>query len=128
MRCDRKYLVCGLTYAIAGMGLGMQMAASHNHEQHVTHAHLLLVGFVTSLIYGIIHKLWINEATPGLAKAQFIAHHAGTITMIVGLFLLFQRSLPEQQLGPILGIASATVMAGALMMLWMVIKSGKSEK
>ncbi len=128
MRYDRKYLICGLTYAIAGMALGMAMAASHNHEQRVTHAHLLLVGFVTSMMYGIIHNLWLNEVTPRVAKVQFILHNLGATSMIIGLFLLFQQALPEQQLGPILGMASATVMAGMLLMLWMVIKTGKSDK
>lgn len=128
MRYDRNYLVCGLTYAIAGMALGMAMAASHNHAQHVTHAHLLLVGFVTSMMYGIIHKLWLSEVNPSLAKVQFIVHNLGTVTMITGLFLLFQRTLPEEQLGPILGIASATVMTGMLLMFWMVIKTGKADK
>lgn len=128
MRYDRKYLVCALTYAIAGMGLGMAMAASHNHEQHVTHAHLLLVGFVTSMMYGIIHKLWLNDVTPRIAKVQFIVHHVGAITMVIGLFLLFQQTLPEQQLSPILGMASTTVLTGMLLMMWMVIKTGKLEK
>lgn len=128
MRYDRKYLICGLTYAIAGMSLGIAMAASHNHEQHVTHAHLLLVGFVTSTMYGIIHKLWLNDGTPRVAAVQFIVHNLGAISMIIGLFLLFQRTLPEQQLGPILGMASATVLIGMVLMMWMVIKTGKIEK
>ena len=61
---DRKYLVFALVYAILGMSLGIFMAASHNHGQFVTHAHLLLIGFVVSLIYGVIHKLWLVEQPP----------------------------------------------------------------
>lgn len=128
MRYDRKYLICGLTYALAGMALGMAMAASHNHGQLVTHAHLLLVGFVTSMMYGITHKLWLIDVSPRLAKAQFIVHHLGAVTMIIALFLLFQHTLPEEQLGPILGMASATVFTGMLLMMWMAIKTGKADK
>ncbi len=123
MSFDRKYLVWALSYAAAGMSLGIFMAASHNHGQHVTHAHMLLVGFVASLIYGVIHKLWLGEKTATLAKAQFIAHQAGAITMFVGLLLLYGNVVPEAQLDPILAAASITVLAGALLMLFMVLKT-----
>lgn len=48
MALDRRFLLCGFAYAIAGMGLGIYMAASHNHALFVAHAHMLLLGFVVS--------------------------------------------------------------------------------
>lgn len=42
MSYDKRYLLCALGYAAAGMGLGIFMAASHNHGQLVTHAHAML--------------------------------------------------------------------------------------
>lgn len=123
MTFDRKYLVCGLSYVVAGMCLGIYMAASHNHAQHVTHAHINLVGFVVSLIYGVIHKLWLTETTPWLAKIQFIAHQAGAITISVGLFLLYGEFAPEAQIEPFLSVASIAVLLGALLMFFMVLKT-----
>jgi len=120
---DRKYLVWALGYASIGMCLGIFMAASHNHAQHVTHAHILLVGFVLSLGYGIIHKLWLGHPNPIIAKIQFIVHQAAAVTMFTGLLLLYGNVLPEPQLDPILGIASITVLVGALLMLYMVLKT-----
>ena len=127
MTYDRKYLVWALCYAVAGMGLGILMGISQNHAQHVTHAHILLVGFVTSLIYGVIHKLWLTGKMPRLAMAQFIVHHAGAVTMFVGLLLLFGNVLPLAQLDPVLALASVTVMLGAVLMLVMVVKSNALE-
>ena len=123
MSFDRKYLVWALGYAVFGMCLGIFMAASHNHAQHVTHAHILLVGFVVSFVYGIIHKLWLGHPNPIIAKTQFIVHHAGAVTMFTGLLLLYGNVLPEAQLDPFLGIASVTVLVGALLMLYMVLKT-----
>ena len=48
MRFNRKLLLWALSYTVAGMALGIVMAASHDHAQPVTHAHALLVGFVVS--------------------------------------------------------------------------------
>lgn len=123
MSFDRKYLVWALGYAAIGMCLGIFMAASHNHAQHVTHAHILLVGFVLSLGYGIIHKLWLGHPNPIIARIQFIVHQAAAVTMFTGLLLLYGNVLPEPQLDPILGIASITVLVGALLMLYMVLKT-----
>lgn len=127
MGFDRKYLVWALSYAAAGMGLGIFMAASHNHAQLVTHAHILLVGFVASLVYGVIHKLWLGEKPISLARLQFLAHQAGALTMFAGLLLLYGDVMPEAQLDPVLAIASITVFTGALLMLFMVFKTNTAK-
>ena len=124
MGYDRKYLVWGLVYAAVGMCVGIFMAASHDHGQFVSHAHILLVGFVVSFIYGVIHKLWLGGNTPaGLARAQFVVHQAGTAVMSIGLLLLYGTVLPPAELDPVLALASITVLLGALLMLFMVLKA-----
>ena len=121
MSFDRKYLVWALAYAVAGMCLGIFMAASHDHREFVTHAHILMIGFVLSLVYGIIHKLWLGQPNPAIAKMQFIVHQAAAAALSVGLALLYGNLVPAAQLDPILGISSVTALIGALLMLYMVL-------
>jgi len=116
MKFDKKYLILSLCYAAIGMCLGIYMAASQNHSQFVTHAHLLLIGFVVSFIYAIIHKLW-------LAMAQFVIHHVATIAMFIGLFIVYGALLPVETMDLILASASIGVLVSALLMLYMVIRS-----
>ena len=123
MNFDRKYLVWALSYLALGMCLGIYMAMSQNHAQHATHAHINLVGFLLSFGYGIIHKLWLGQPSQTTAKIQFIVHQTGSVIMFTGLFLLFGDFVPEPKIGPVLGIAAITVLVGALLMLYMVIKS-----
>ena len=121
---DRAYLIWALSYAAAGMGLGIFMAVSKNHGQLVTHAHILLVGFVTSLIYAVIHKLWLPAPPRMLATAQFVLHQAGCLAMFSGLLLLFGSAATEAQLSPLLGSAAIAVILGMLSMLLMVVRAG----
>lgn len=123
MSFDRMYLVWALGYVVIGMCLGIYMAASHDHAEHITHAHILLVGFVLSLGYGLIHKLWLGNPSHIIASIQFIVHQAAAVTMFTGLLLLYGNVVPEAQLDPILGIASVSVLLGALLMVYMVIKT-----
>jgi hypothetical protein len=125
MRYDRKYLVWALSYAVTGMCLGIFMAASHNHAQHVTHAHIMLVGFVVSLIYGVIHRLWLGECSATLARVQFIAHHAGAIAMFTGLLLLYGGVMAEARVEPLLSAASISVLSAAIVMLVMAVKANR---
>ncbi|MBS0584352.1 MAG: TonB-dependent receptor [Proteobacteria bacterium] len=124
MGFDRKYLICALGYVVLGMGVGVYMGASGNHRQLVAHAHILLVGFVVSFIYAIIHKLWLERPGKGIAQVQFVLHQVAAVVMFLGLLLLYGGVLTETTLGPILGASSMGVLAAALLMIYMVLKSG----
>ena len=121
---DRTYLIWALCYAAAGMGLGIYMGVSHDHGQFVTHAHVMLVGFVTSLIYAVIHRLWLTAPSRSLATIQFVLHQAGSLAMFAGLFLIYGRAASEDQAGPVMGAATVAVVLAVLLMLVMVLKAG----
>jgi hypothetical protein len=127
MNFDRKYLVWSLSFAALGMGLGIFMAASHNHGELATHAHILLIGFVVSFIYGMIHKLWLTRPNRALATLQFVLHQAAAITISIGLFLLYGAYVPEDKLEPVLASAAIGVLLAMLLMLYMVIRSGSAK-
>ena len=124
MSLDRKYLVWALCFAAVGLGLGIFMAATNNHSELVTHAHILLIGFVVSFVYGIIHKLWLTQPNRAVANFQFVLHQASAITISVGLFLLYGNMVEVSKVDPILGVASFGVLLGMLLMIYMVVKSG----
>lgn len=123
MQVDKKFLLCGFVYAILGMGLGNYMGASHDHAQFVTHAHILLVGFVVSVIYGVVHKLWLPDANRRLSAIQFWLHQVAALAMFVSLFALFGQMAPEASLGPVLGLSSIGVLIAAILMFFMLLKS-----
>lgn len=122
MALDRRYLVWALVYVAVGAGLGIFMAASSVHAQYSTHGHILLVGFLLSLAYGVIHRLWLDAAATRVAHLQFVLHQAGAAVMSLGLFLLYGGMASQAQLNPVLGAASLAVAAAALLMLWMVLR------
>ncbi|HEX7914716.1 TonB-dependent receptor [Rudaea sp.] len=124
MSFDRKYLICALGYVVLGMGVGVYMGASGNHGQLIAHAHILLVGFVVSFIYAIIHKLWLEQPGKGIAQTQFVLHQVAAVVMFTGLLLLYGGVVAETTLGPILGVSSIGVLTAAVLMFYMVLKSG----
>ncbi|GAA6206108.1 MULTISPECIES: TonB-dependent receptor [Thalassotalea] len=113
---DRKFILTAFGYAILGLGLGIYMAASKNNIQHVTHAHFMLIGFLLSFVYGLCHKLWLNNSTSRLANVQFYVHQIGSCITLIGLFLLYGQFVPFEIIDPILAIASLAVFLGVILM------------
>ena len=121
MTLDRKFLLCALTYAVFGMCVGIYMAASKNHGEFVAHAHILLVGFVVSFVYGLIHKLWIDAENRPIATVQFYLHQLSALVLSIGL-LLFYGGLFQEALDPILAVSSFGVLLAALLMVYLILR------
>lgn len=114
---DRKFVISALCYALLGMVLGIYMAASKDHSQFVTHAHIMLVGFVVSFIYALCHKLWLGNPSGRLACVQFYLHQLGALVMSIGLCLLYGRLMPAERLDPLLAVSSLAVLIAMGIML-----------
>jgi hypothetical protein len=121
MNLERTYLLSGLGYGALGMSLGIHMAASHDHGQAITHAHLLLVGFLLSVIYALIHRLWLSAPPKVLARIQFAAHHLGVIMMVTGLFLLYGGHVPGDRIEPLLASSSIIVLIALILMIVLLL-------
>jgi hypothetical protein len=127
MNLDRRYLVWSLGFAVLGLVLGIYMAASGNHSELVAHAHILLIGFVVSFIYGLIHRLWLRQPARGIANFQFGLHQAAALTLSVGLFLVYGGHVAVEKVEPVMAVASLAVLVGMLLMIYMVIRFGVRE-
>lgn len=123
---DRKFVVTGLAYAVIGMVLGIFMAATRNHGEMVAHAHIMLAGFVVSFIYGLCHRLWLNNVESLLARAQFYIHQAGVAVLSAGLFILYGNYAGVDTMNPILAGASLAVLVGMVLMVVLFTQSGKA--
>lgn len=123
----RWHVTFGLAFAILGMALGIYMSVSKNHGQHVTHAHALLLGFVVSVIYAAIYRLWLSATSARLAMIQTALHQGGTVLIVIGLLLLFSGTMAEDSLGPLLGGGSIAAISSAVLMLYQFARAGHGK-
>lgn len=123
---DRKYVMTSLVYAILGLLLGLYMAASKNHGEMVTHAHIMLIGFVVSFVYALIYKLWLSGPVTRLGMVQYYIHHIGALGLFVALFLLYGGIQPLARLDPFLAVFSILVFIGMVLMTVIYIKAPRA--
>ena len=67
------YLRLAVLYLIAGVGLGIFMAASHDYVMKPVHAHLNLLGWVTMGLFGLFYRSW-----PGAAQSTLPGCSSGS--------------------------------------------------
>ncbi len=110
-------------YVIVGMALGIHMAASHNHAQHATHAHINLIGWVTFAIYGLYYDRFKEAARGLLAKIHFWGSQVGFITTIIGIWLIYSGK-PEAD--PIAAVGSMILAASTVVFVVIVFRQRAS--
>ncbi len=93
-RLCRRYIRVAFFYLVAGLLLGAGMLAYGNDNFQFVHVHMLLVGFVLFLIYGIGYKLiptmffgLPKVGNIGWAEIQFWMANVGLAGMLVGAVL-----------------------------------------
>lgn len=84
-----KFFGSAVVYAILAMTLGMVMGITQDHSQAPTHAHFVLIGWVSFALYGVFYHIVPAAAATRLATVQFWLAQISFAVMIVGLLFLF---------------------------------------
>src|ERR671916_607156 len=72
-------------FVIAGMAMGIGMAASHNHSIMPAHAHLNLLGWVSLFLFGIYYERRPQLDTSRLALIQVGLWSVGTVLLVIAV-------------------------------------------
>jgi len=120
---DRKFLLAGFAFAMIGLVLGIFMAATKDHVQFTTHAHIMLIGFLLSFLYALCHKLWLSGPVGILAKVQYYTHLVGASVISAGLFLLYGNYLPPEAVDPVLALSSVAILIATVLMFVLLLKT-----
>lgn len=80
----RNYVLVGLVWVVLGMAFGIYMGMTQQMNFANTHAHANLVGFVTSVLFGLLHVNFPSLAKSRLAVPQFIVFEVGAVLLVAG--------------------------------------------
>ncbi|MBA8901698.1 MULTISPECIES: hypothetical protein [unclassified Phyllobacterium] len=111
-RISQLYFKTATILFLVGIVMGLHMGISGNHNTYPAHAHLNLLGWVSSAIFGIYFALNPAKAGGRLPMIQFVVYTIGVIVMTVGLYLMLQGN---PAMDALVGIGSFIVLAGVLL-------------
>lgn len=111
--------------AIAGIAMGIGMAASHDHSLMPAHAHLNLLGWVSLFLFGIYYKL--NPATDvaRLALVQVGVWTLGTIILTIGVSAIHLGYAAAE---PIAVVGSLIVLAAMVLFAVLVFRPAAADR
>jgi hypothetical protein len=115
-----------VVWLLAGVGVGLMMAGSHDHSVFPAHAHMNLLGWVSMSIFAIFYRIFPVAAASKLAKVHFWIYVPAHLVQMVTLFLLLRGM---ESIEPVLAVASFAVAAGIIVFavnLWKATASAGS--
>jgi cbb3-type cytochrome oxidase subunit 1 len=120
-----RFFASALIYAILGMSLGLVMGMTQDHSQMPTHAHILLLGWVTFAIFGFFYHTFPSASDSRMASVHFWLAEIGFVMLIIGLFSIFGgRSAMGE---PLAAIGSITLLASMILfafIAWPTVRAG----
>jgi hypothetical protein len=117
MRPQAVFITLGFVLVIAGMCFGVWIGLNEEFIFAGTHAHLNLLGFVTSVLYGLIHAAYPKLAGSRLAWPQCITHFVGVLVFVPGIAIVVTTGEPL-----VVAVGSTVVLLAALMFLFMYVR------
>ena len=123
-RVSLLFFKAATIFLVIGVAMGLHMGISHNHSAMPAHAHINLLGWVTSALFAGYYALQPGKAVRRLAMVHFIVYMLGMVVMFPALYLKY-TGYPEFE--PLLGLGSMIVGVGILIFAY-VLFSGDEER
>lgn len=119
----KAFFAAALIYGALGITLGIYMAASKNHGQLATHAHILVIGWVSFAIFGLFYAAYERTVPRLLARLHFWLAQLSLAGLAAGLWLLFAG---QTQYEPVAAISSLGYAASFLIFIVVAIYAMRS--
>lgn len=118
IRIDRLFVTLGFLWLIAGAVFGTWLGVSGHLNFANSHAHIGLLGFVASVLFGLVHRAWPELASRRIALPQLFVYELGAVLLVIGKIMIDATGQPNL----FLGIGSLTVILGVVMFLWLFVR------
>lgn len=83
-----KWIKCSIVYLIIGIAFGLFMHYTIQLQWGATHAHINVVGWLTTGLIGVIYSVYKDAAKTTLAVWQFWLHNIGLPILLVGMLFV----------------------------------------
>jgi len=121
-RVAQLFFKSAVLFLVAGVAIGLHMAISDDHGAFPAHAHINLLGWVTSALFGGYYALNPAKADHRIAMVHFLVYTAGLVVMLPALYVML---LGNEWIEPLLAAGSLIVAAGVLVFAFVVFSGDK---
>ena len=124
MNISRAFFILGAIWILVGIPIGMYMGPSQDLALVPLHAHINLVGFVLSTLFGLVYHARPVMAQHLLGRAHFWLHLVGGLILLPVLYLMLSGRMSEAAAGPIMAAGEGLILLGLIGYLVNLIRNG----
>ena len=107
-----RFLQIAVVYLVIGTILGLGMGITQKFTLVPVHAHVLLLGWASLALAGVVYHLYPAAAGTRLARWHFWLHNVGLPVFMVALGFLLTGS---QAMTPVVAIGATVVLVGLVL-------------
>ncbi len=104
-----RFLQIAVVYLFVGALLGGFMGMTQQFTLAPVHAHVLLLGWASFALAGVVYHLYPAASGTLLARVHFWLHNLGLPVFMIGLGMLLTG---KESAGPIVAISASVVIIG----------------
>lgn len=119
-----RFLKIAVVYLFIGAVLGLAMGITQKFTLTPVHAHLLLLGWASLALAGLIYHLYPAASTTRLARVHFWLHNLGLPVFMVGLSALLTGG---EWAPPVVAGAATVVLTGLALFALNVLLNVKPD-
>jgi len=123
MSLGNHFILAGAVYGVIGMLMGFFMAGNQDLSMTPVHSHILLLGWVSMALFGLVYRSIPAMAAERLAKWHFMIMNTGFIAMMVTLSMAIKGN---QSVLLVLVLAEIAVILGMVIFAWLMLKHRKA--
>ena len=122
-RISQLFFKTAVVFVVVGIGIGLQMSMSGVDSVVGAHAHINLLGWVTSAVFGGYYALNPAKAEGRLPLIHYGVYTAGVAVMVAALYFLL---LGNAGMAPIVAAASLVTLLGVLIFAYVVFTPARA--
>lgn len=84
-----KWIKIAALYFIIGIGFGLFMHYTIQLQWGATHAHINVVGWLSTGLIGVIYSVYPKAGNSQLGKLQFWLHQIGLPFLLIGMMMIY---------------------------------------
>ena len=104
-----KFIKIAVVYLVIGALLGYVMGITQKFQLAPVHAHLLLLGWASLALAGLVYHFYPDAARTRLARVHFWLHNLGLPVFMVGLGFLLTGN---EAMTPLVIVGASGVIVG----------------
>lgn len=86
-----RWIKIAVLYFLLGVGFGLYMHATIQLQWGATHAHINVVGWLTTGLIGAIYSIYPQAGNSALGKAHFWLYNLGLPFLLFGMWAIYAK-------------------------------------